>query len=111
MENDFLGRTPMRCEPGETRPLMRVNPPTRLLTTFAFAIASLTVFAADRPRPVFGVASYGTKGDGKTNDGAAIQKAIDACAKAGGGTVNLPSGNFLTGTIVLKSNVTLHLSH
>ena len=40
----------------------------------------------------------------------ATQKAIDACAQAGGGTVYLPSGTFRTGTLVLKNNVTLHLS-
>jgi len=79
--------------------------------TLTLAIASWTARAADRPRTVFDPISFGAKGDGRANDGAAIQKAIDACAKAGGGTVNLPSGNFLTGTIVLRSDVTLHLSH
>lgn len=39
----------------------------------------------------------------------AIQKAIDMCNEAGGGTVEIPSGTFLTGCIMLKSNVTLHL--
>ncbi|MGP8243736.1 MAG: glycoside hydrolase family 28 protein, partial [Bryobacteraceae bacterium] len=57
----------------------------------------------------FDVTDYGAHGDGKTNDGAAIQKAIDACARNGGGTVYLTPGNFLSGTIALKSNVALHL--
>jgi hypothetical protein len=61
-------------------------------------------------QPVFNPVDYGAKADGKTNDAAAIQKAIDACNRAAGGTVLLPSGNFLSGTIVLKSNVTLHIS-
>lgn len=61
-------------------------------------------------QPVFNPIDYGAKADGRTNDAAAIQKAIDACNRAGGGTVWLPAGNFLSGTIVLKSNVTLHLS-
>ncbi len=39
-----------------------------------------------------------------------IQKAIDACARSGGGTGFLPAGDFLSGTIVLKSNIVLHLS-
>jgi polygalacturonase len=52
---------------------------------------------------------YGAKADGTTNDAPAIQKAIDACA-ASGGMVYFPAGNYLSGTIMLKSNVTLHLS-
>lgn len=67
-------------------------------------------WASAATEPVFNPISYGAKGDGRTNDGPAIQKAIDASTGAGGGTVYLPAGNFLTGTIVLKSNVTLHLS-
>jgi len=39
----------------------------------------------------------------------AIQKAVDACAESGGGTVLVPSGRFITGTIILKSHVNLHL--
>src|SRR5690348_13441933 len=58
----------------------------------------------------FDITAYGAKADGRSNDAASIQKAIDACHRAGGGTVYIPAGNFLTGTIVLKSNVTLHLS-
>lgn len=55
------------------------------------------------------VHKYGAKADGKTKDTTAIQKAIDACAKQGGGTVVLSSGTYLSAPIVLKSNVTLHL--
>lgn len=66
--------------------------------------------AAAPPRPVCDVTAYGAKGDGKTLATAAIQKAIDACARAGGGRVYFPAGNFLSGTIALKSHVTLDLS-
>jgi polygalacturonase len=59
---------------------------------------------------VFNVVDFGAKGDGQFNEAAAIQKTIDACAKAGGGVVLLPAGNFLSGTIVLRSNITLRLS-
>jgi polygalacturonase len=51
---------------------------------------------------------YGAKADGTTKDTAAIQKAIDACAAAkDGGTVKLSGGPFLSGPIVLRSNITL----
>ena len=66
-------------------------------------------WAADVPSSVCDVMSHGAKADGKTNDAPAIQKAIDACA-ASGGMVYFPAGNYLSGTITLKSNVTLHLS-
>jgi hypothetical protein len=50
--------------------------------------------------------TFGAKGDGTTLDTAAIQAAIDACAPTGG-TVLLSGGTFLSGTIQLKSNITL----
>jgi len=57
----------------------------------------------------FEVRAFGATGDGKTLDTAAVNKAIDAAAAAGGGTVVFPSGNYLSYSIHLKSNVTLHL--
>jgi polygalacturonase len=48
-------------------------------------------------------------GDGQTLDTASIQKAIDTAASAGGGTIGLRGGTFLSGTLVLKSNVALHI--
>ena len=56
------------------------------------------------------VSDYGAVGDGAHLDTAAIQEAIEACHASGGGVVNLPPGNYLSGTIVLKSRVTLRLS-
>ena len=60
--------------------------------------------------PLFDVTAHGAKGDGQTLNTAAIQKAIDACHSSGGGVVYFPNGNFLSGTLELKSNVTLRLS-
>src|SRR5438445_4433051 len=59
---------------------------------------------------IYNIRDFGAKGDGKTLDTAAVQGAIDACTKDRGGTVLIPAGDFLIGTIELKSNVTLHLS-
>ncbi|MEW5975979.1 MAG: glycosyl hydrolase family 28 protein [Acidobacteriota bacterium] len=58
---------------------------------------------------VFNIVDYGAKGDGRTVNTQAINKAIEACAKSGGGTVWVPSGEFRSGTIRLLSNVNLHL--
>ena len=52
---------------------------------------------------------YGAKGDGEINDTKAIQAAIDNCHRTGGGKVYLHNGRFLSGTVYLKSNVTLHV--
>ncbi|MGQ1945684.1 glycoside hydrolase family 28 protein [Geofilum sp. OHC36d9] len=55
---------------------------------------------------IYNVYDYGAKGDGITNDQIAIQSAIDAC-KGKGGIVLLSQGNFLTGQLVLGSDMTL----
>jgi polygalacturonase len=55
------------------------------------------------------VKDYGAAGDGTAKDTEAIRKAISAAADAGGGTVYFPAGQYLTGSIHLQSNVTLHL--
>ncbi len=59
--------------------------------------------------PGYDIKAYGAKGDGKTLDTVAINTAIDAAAAAGGGTVYFPPGTYLSGSIHLKSNVTLYL--
>ena len=59
---------------------------------------------------VYNIRDFGAKGDGKTLDTAALQAAIDACTRDGGGTVLVPTGTFQIGTTELKSNVTLHLA-
>src|ERR1039457_4841804 len=58
---------------------------------------------------VFDVTSFGAKADGKTQNRDAINKAIAAAASAGGGTVDFPPGTWVTGSVRLRSNVTLRL--
>ena len=53
---------------------------------------------------------YGAKPDGVTKNTQAIQRAIDACSAAGGGTVKLEGGKFVSGPVVLRSQVTLEIA-
>ena len=63
------------------------------------------------PRPfspaTYSIRDFGAKGDGKTLDTDAINKAIEAAAAAGGGTVYFPAGTYLSFSIHLKSNISL----
>jgi polygalacturonase len=57
------------------------------------------------------VRDFGARGDGAAKDTAAIQKALDTAEKRGGGTVVVPPGKYLSGTIHLRSNTTLYLEN
>ena len=59
---------------------------------------------------IYNVRDFGAKGDGVALDTLALQTAIDACNRDGGGTVLVPAGTFQIGTVELKSNVTLHIA-
>ena len=80
----------------------------KLFTLVAALNFAAAVFAADKP--ALNVLDFGAKGDGVTKDTAAIQKALDNCAASGGGTVLLPEGVFLTGSLTLGANTTLQLA-
>lgn len=58
---------------------------------------------------VFNITDFGAVGDGKTLCTTAIQTAVYRCETAGGGQVLVPAGQFLTGSIILKNGVELHL--
>ena len=60
-------------------------------------------------KSIYNVRTFGAIGDGKAPDSKAINKAIETAANAGGGTVYLPAGNYLSGSIHLKSNVSLYI--
>ncbi|MBL7817084.1 MAG: glycoside hydrolase family 28 protein [Saprospiraceae bacterium] len=55
------------------------------------------------------ITTFGAIPDGETNNAAVIQKLIDKVSTEGGGRVTIPAGNFMTGTIYLKSGVELYL--
>ena len=97
---------------------------------FVFAVVSLTLlagtskisansrlFEATEPlqlaqnKNFYNVRDFGARGDGKTVDTPAINRAIDAAARAGGGTVHFPAGTYASFSLRLKSNITLHLDN
>ncbi len=79
----------------------------RVMPILSFCVA----LAAAQPgrAPVYDVKSYGATGAGKAADTDAINNAIAAANAAGGGTVFFPAGTYVSGSIHLKSNVTLYL--
>jgi hypothetical protein len=90
------------------------------LQAFFGCLSALRCCAADVPEhtppplpqissKIFLVTSYGAVGDGKATNTAAIQTAIDAAGKAGGGVVKIPAGEFLCGPIHLLDRIDLQL--
>lgn len=78
----------------------------RFLAALALAGA---IPALQAGHAIFDPCQFGAQPDGKTLCTEAIQQAIDACAAAGGGTVTLAGGQFLSGTVFLRSHVTLNV--
>ncbi len=74
---------------------------------FSTLLASVVPLpAAEAPvKTVYNVRDYGAVGDGTHLDSPAINQAIDAAAQAGGGTVLLPAGTYLSGSIHLRNNL------
>lgn len=87
--------------------------PRRLAFPLSLSLSllpSLRVAAEPAPR-VHDVRAYGAKGDGRTLDTDAINRAVEAAAAAGGGTVYFPAGTYPSFSIRLKSHVALYLDH
>lgn len=77
---------------------------------YTLFLCSQVFMTAAADLPVFNILDYGARGDGKTNDAAAIQKTIDAAAAAGGGQVLFPAAHtFLCGPVKLSSGIDYHL--
>jgi polygalacturonase len=70
------------------------------------ASVTLPVF----PAATFPITNYGASSSTTADNTSGIQQAIDACTAAGGGTVVIPSGTFLSGPITMKNNVNLQIS-
>ncbi len=86
--------------------------PKRAFTNFVAVLALVTAMAAagQTSEKVYDITEHGAVGDGETLCTEAINAGVTECAQGGGGTVRIPPGHYLSGTIELKSNVTLKLA-
>ena len=91
----------------QRRDLLKLSPLALASTAIGHRALAEAPAAAEA---VFNIRTYGAAGDGKTLDTPAINKAIEAVAAAGGGTLIFPAGTYLCFTIHLLSNVDLYLS-
>lgn len=84
---------------------MRIDP-SSVLPAMAGVVGCLCLTAAGE---IHDVRAFGARGDGRTKDTEAFQRAIDKASSRGGGTVEMPTGRYLVGSLYLKSNVDLHI--
>lgn len=92
----------------QRRDLMKLSP-----LALASILGHLAQAQSSQPpteQALFDVRNYGATGDGRTVDTPAINKAIEAIAAGGGGTLFFPAGTYVCFTIRLRSKVSLHLS-
>jgi len=85
--------------------------PTRLSLLFASAMVMAAVGQSATSQRVFNVRDYGATGRKSDDARPALQKAIDACGKAGGGQVYFPPGEYTSGQLHLRSGVRLYVEN
>jgi DNA sulfur modification protein DndE len=89
-------------------PLAKYLKPSDFKEKFAFELPK--IYSPHFKRDTFNIINYGAIADGMMLNSAAINKTITECAKQGGGTVLIPQGSYVTGPIIMKSNINLHLA-
>src|SRR5579875_2890350 len=96
----------------DRRDLLKLSPVALASTVghVAFAQGRTEPVSAASAVPTYNVRTFGATGDGKTVDTPAVNKAIEAVAAAGGGTLIFPAGDYICFSIHLKSHVDLYLS-
>jgi len=80
-------------------PIAKYLKPSAFKEKFAFELPK--IYTPHFKRDTFNIVTYGTFADGATLNSVAINKAIDECAKQGGGTVLIPMGSYVTGPIIM----------
>jgi DNA sulfur modification protein DndE len=88
-------------------PIAKYLKPSAFKEKFAFELPR--IYVPHFKRDTFNIVNYGAVADGITLNTAAINKTIEECAARGGGTVLIPKGSYITGPIIMKSNINLHL--
>jgi polygalacturonase len=92
--------------------IIKFSLPVLLFVCGVFSSCAQSLPAIQEPvfkKSIFNIVDYGAVADGLTLNTKSINAAIDDCNKKGGGTVAIPKGLWLTGPLVIKSNVNLHL--
>lgn len=79
------------------------------LVLLLIAVGFLKILAAQPQQVFYNVKGLGARGDGVTSDTKVINRAIEDAAASGGGTIYFPAGNYLLGSIHLKSNICLFI--
>ncbi len=82
---------------------------TRNFELSAFIVAIIALTSCKGKTTDYSILDFGAMGDGKTINTKAINRAVEECSKNGGGTVRVPAGIFMTGTVILLPNVDFHL--
>ncbi len=82
-----------------------------VLLVYAMLSMGWTVVAETNVQKIYNLNDFGGVGDGVSLNTLALQNAINHCTESGGGIVRIPTGQFVIGTIHLKSNVTLSFDH
>lgn len=72
---------------------------------FVLLMLFMRIGWASNDDSTYNIVDFGAKGDGITDNTQFINRTIEACSLRGGGTVIIPGGTFLTGSILLKSKV------
>jgi len=88
-------------------PLFNYLKPAGFKDKFLFELPK--IYTPHFKKDSFNILNYGAIADGLTLNSIAINNAIDACSKQGGGTVIVPAGSYVSGPIIMKSNINLHL--
>src|SRR6476660_4117727 len=93
----------------QRRDLLKVSPLALGAAVGHVSLASAQT-ESHATQAMYSLRDFGVTGDGKTIDTPAINKAIEAVAAKGGGTLVFPAGTYMCFTIHLKSHVDLYLS-